>query len=133
MRAFEPLDWLRDNTGPLARDVTSAAIALEVMQAEDPLDAWTKGVAAKAERGPYTRYLKKDALKGKRFAVPWFVLEGSPKVYGTGPDAPPLAGGVVPETRAALMKAIEQMRRRERRWSSTRRFCRRVSSSRCRR
>jgi aspartyl-tRNA(Asn)/glutamyl-tRNA(Gln) amidotransferase subunit A len=107
---IHPLDWLRDNTGPLARDVTSAAIALEVMQAEDPLDAWTKGSAAKAEKTPYTQYLKKDALKGKRFAVPWFVLVGSPTVYGNGADTPPLAGGVVPETRAALMKAIEQMR-----------------------
>lgn len=107
---IHPLDWLRDNTGPLARDVTTAAIALEVMQAEDPLDAWTKGASAKVESGPYTKYLKKDALKGKRFGVPWFVLEGSPGVYGTGPDAPPLAGGVVPETRTAFMKAIEQMR-----------------------
>ena len=107
---IHPLDSLRDNTGPLARDVTTAAIALEIMQAEDPLDAWTKGEPAKVEQGPYTKYLKKDALKGKRFGVPWFVLEGSPGVYGTGPDAPPLGGGVVPETRAALMKAIEQMR-----------------------
>jgi aspartyl-tRNA(Asn)/glutamyl-tRNA(Gln) amidotransferase subunit A len=107
---IHPLDWLRDNTGPLARDVTDASIALEVMQSEDPLDAWTKGSAAKEEKMPYARYLKKNALKGKRFAVPWFVLEGSPTVYGSGPDAPPLAGGVVPETRAALMKAIEQMR-----------------------
>jgi amidase len=107
---IHPLDWLRDNTGPLARDAASASIALEVMQGEDPLDAWTKGSPAKAEKTPYTKYLKKDALKGKRFGVPWFVLEGSPNVYGNGPDAPPLAGGVVPETRAAFMKAIEQMR-----------------------
>ncbi len=107
---IEPLDWLRDNTGPLARDVTSAAIALGVMQAADPLDAWTEGSVTKAEAGPYTRYLKKDALKGKRFGVPWFVLEGSPEVYGTGPDAPPLAGGVVPETRAAFMRAVEELR-----------------------
>ncbi|MCU1223133.1 MAG: Amidase [Edaphobacter sp.] len=107
---IHPLDWLRDNTGPLARDVTSAAIALEVMQAEDPLDAWTKGSAEKAEPIPYIKYLKKDALKGKRFAVPWFILEGSPTVYGNGPDAPPQAGAVVPETRAAFMQAIDQLR-----------------------
>ncbi len=107
---IHPLDWLRDNTGPLARDVTSAAIALDVMQAEDPLDAWTKDNMQKAESGPYTKYLKKDALKGKRFAVPWFILEGSPGVYGTGPDAPPRGGAVAPETRAALMKAIDQLR-----------------------
>lgn len=107
---IHPLDWLRDNTGPLARDVTSAAIALDVMQAEDPLDAWTKGAMEKAQARPYTQYLKKDALKGKRFGVPWFVLHGSPDVYGTGPDAPPYAGAVVPETRAAFMKAVEQLK-----------------------
>jgi amidase len=107
---IHPLDWLRDNTGPLARDAGSVSIALAVMQGEDPLDAWTKGSASKAQKTPYTKYLKKDALKGKRFGVPWFVLEGSPNVYGNGPDAPPLSGGVVPETRAAFMKAIEQMR-----------------------
>jgi amidase len=31
-----PLDWLLDNTGPIARDVTDAAIALDVMAGEDP-------------------------------------------------------------------------------------------------
>lgn len=107
---IHPLDWLRDNTGPLARDVTSAAIALDVMQAEDPLDKWTEGATKKAQARPYAQYLKKDALKGKRFGVPWFVLEGSPSVYGKGPDAPPNNGAVMPETRAAFMKALEQLR-----------------------
>lgn len=107
---IHPLDWLRDNTGPLARDVTSAAIALDVMQAEDPLDKWTDGATKKAQARPYTKYLKKNALKGKRFAVPWFVLEGSPTVYGTGPDAPSNHGAVSPETRAAFMKAVEQLK-----------------------
>ena len=37
-----PLDWLLDNTGPIARDVTDAAIALDVMAGEDPLDPRTK-------------------------------------------------------------------------------------------
>ena len=32
-----PLDWLLDNTGPIARDVTDAAIALDVMAAKNPL------------------------------------------------------------------------------------------------
>lgn len=107
---INPLDWLRDNVGPLARDVTSAAIALDVMQAEDPLDARTRDSAKKAQAGPYTRYLKKGALEGKRFGVPWFVLEGSPDFYGSGPDAPPNGGAVSPETRTAFMKAVEQMR-----------------------
>jgi amidase len=91
-----PLDWLRDNTGPVARNVTDAAIALGVMAGEDPLDFRTKGSAEK-EVGPYTRYLKKDALKGKRFGVPAFMLD-------TQEDK------LQPETRAMLMKAVEQMR-----------------------
>src|SRR5882762_9151441 len=70
-----PLDWLLDNTGPIARDVTDAAIALGVMAGEDPLDPRTTGSAAKAQPGPYTRYLKADALKGKRFGVPAFILD----------------------------------------------------------
>ena len=98
-----PLDWLRDNTGPIARNVTDAAIALGVMAGEDPLDFRTlnsknkSGGSAEKEAGPYTRYLKKDALKGKRFGVPAFMLE-------TEEDK------LQPETRAMLMKAVEQMR-----------------------
>src|SRR5882762_5770746 len=59
-----PLDWLLDNTGPIARDVTDAAIALDVMAGQDPLDPRTKE-SSSAQPGPYTSYLKKDALKGK--------------------------------------------------------------------
>src|SRR5580698_10204674 len=62
-----PLDWLLDNTGPIARNVTDAAITLGVMAGEDPADFRTKDSAASAQPGPYTRYLTKDALKGKRF------------------------------------------------------------------
>ena len=72
-----PLDWLLDNTGPIARNVTDAAIALDVMAGEDPTDPRTTGSAAKAEPGPYTQYLKADSLKGKRFGVPVFVYDGS--------------------------------------------------------
>src|SRR5580692_5951420 len=72
-----PLDWLRDNTGPIARSVTDAAIALGVMAGEDPLDFRTKDSAAKAQPGPYTQYLNKDALKGKRIGVPVFIVPGS--------------------------------------------------------
>lgn len=92
-----PLDWLLDNTGPIARDVTDVAIALGVMAGEDPLDFRTAGSAAKAEPGPYTRYLKADALKGKRFGVPAFIFttRGTP---------------LQPETKAMLMKTIALLR-----------------------
>ena len=66
-----PLDWLLDNTGPIARNVTDAAIALDVM-AGGSADPDTS-----SSRRPYTAYLKTDALKGKRFGVPAFILEGA--------------------------------------------------------
>src|SRR4029079_1762992 len=52
-----PLDWLLDNTGPIARTVTDAAVALGVMAGEDPLDFRTSGSAGLAERAPYEPYL----------------------------------------------------------------------------
>src|SRR6202789_376891 len=115
-----PLDWLLDNTGPIARDVTDAAIALGVMAGEDPLDPRTVGSADKAETGPYLKYLKADALKGKRFGVPAFILDGagipfqgieasaSPSDAAAQRDAARLP--LQPETRAAFMKAIEGLR-----------------------
>ena len=78
-----PLDWLLDNTGPIARTVTDAAIALTAMTAAnptpqpDPMDPVTAQAPAKAQPGPYTQYLKPGALRGKRFGVPAFILQGS--------------------------------------------------------
>src|SRR5204863_907317 len=71
-----PLDWLLDNTGPIARTATDAAIALAVMAGADPLDPRTMESPGSAQRPPYEPYLKADALKGKRFGVPAFVLAG---------------------------------------------------------
>jgi Asp-tRNA(Asn)/Glu-tRNA(Gln) amidotransferase A subunit family amidase len=109
-----PLDWLLDNTGPIARDVTDATIALGVMAGEDPLDSRTAGSSAEAQAGPYTKYLQTDSLKGKRFGVPAFILNGTDTPFqgipGLGADA---AAGRIPlraETRAAFMHAIEGLR-----------------------
>jgi len=115
-----PLDWLLDNTGPIARDVTDAVIALDVMAGEDAMDPRTAGSAAKAQPGPYTQYLKADALKGKRFGVPAFVLTGAgipfqgiPSSATPSEVATQTADAVEklrPETREAFMKAIEGLR-----------------------
>jgi amidase len=102
-----PLDWLRDNTGPIARTVTDAAIALGVMAGEDPLDFRTEGSAAKAQPGPYTQYLKADSLKGKRFGVPAFIVPPATQALA---DQNPSARGLNPDTRATFMKAIEGLR-----------------------
>jgi amidase len=115
-----PLDWLLDNTGPIARNVTDAVIALDVMAGEDPTDARTIGSSAKAQPGPYTQYLKADALKGKRFGVPAFILAGAGIPF-QGVPASATPGEVMkattnallplrPETREAFMKAIEGLR-----------------------
>jgi aspartyl-tRNA(Asn)/glutamyl-tRNA(Gln) amidotransferase subunit A len=89
-----PLDWLLDNTGPIARDVTDVAIGLGVMAGEDPLDFKTAGSAAKAEAASYLQYLKPDALKGRRFGVPAFIFtsKGTP---------------LQPETKAMLLRTVE--------------------------
>ena len=115
-----PLDWLLDNTGPIARDVTDATIALDVMAGEDPTDPRTIGSTVKAEPGPYTKYLKADSLKGKRFGVPVFVLTGAgipfqgiPASKSPTEVAAETAAAVTllrPETREAFMKAIEGLR-----------------------
>ena len=114
-----PLDWQLDNTGPIARDVADAAIGLTVMAGEDSLDPVTIGSQDKAQRGPYTQYLKPGALKGKRFAVPAFILDGdSPVFQGVCPNATAAQFAKAkedskvplnPATRMAFMKAVEEL------------------------
>ena len=115
-----PLDWLLDDTGPIARNVTDAAIALDVMAGADPLDPRTADSVAMAERGPYTAYLKAEALKGKRFGVPAFILEGAGVPFeGIPAEASATAAAadrtaaripLQPSTREAFMKALEGLR-----------------------
>lgn len=115
-----PLDWLLDNTGPIARTVTDAAIALGVMAGEDAADPRTLGSAAKAQPAPYMQYLKADALKGKRFGVPAFILHGTGVPFQGMPvsetpaematDVKNAEIPLRPETRAAFLKAIEGLR-----------------------
>ena len=115
-----PLDWMLDNTGPIARSVTDAAIALSAMAGEDPLDPATVGSAAKAQPGPYVQYLKADALKGKRFGVPSFILKGTGIPFHGTPAAVPDAAAekraaaqanpLDAKTRAAFLKAVDELR-----------------------
>lgn len=115
-----PLDWLLDNTGPIARTVADAALALEAMQGEDPLDARTQGSSARAQPVPYAQYLRPDALKGKRLGVPAFILHGAGIPFHGVPAeiaeksaierarsaAVPLAAS----TRAAFLRALDELR-----------------------
>jgi amidase len=120
LAGIAPLDWQLDNTGPIARDVADAAIALTVMAGEASLEPATIGSTAKAQPGPYTRYLKPGALKGKRFAVPAFILDGDTPVFqGVCPGVTPAQFDkakeesktpLKPETRAAFLKAVDELR-----------------------
>ena len=115
-----PLDWLLDNTGPIARNVTDAAIALGVMAGEDALDPRTLGSAAKAQNGPYTPYLKPDSLKGKRLGVPVCVMrglgipfQGIPASKTPAEVAQETKDAVLPlhpDTRDAFLKSLEGLR-----------------------
>jgi Asp-tRNA(Asn)/Glu-tRNA(Gln) amidotransferase A subunit family amidase len=120
LAGIAPLDWLLDNTGPIARSVTDAAIALSVMAGEDPLDQATAHRPAHAQPNSFVRYLKSETLKGKRFAVPSFILEGEGVPFHGIPPAVPhelasklSAEAGVPlrtETRAAFMKDVAELR-----------------------
>ena len=115
-----PLDWLLDNTGPIARTAEDAAIALAVMAGEDPLDARTAVAPPTAQMPPYEPRLKADALKGKRLAVPAFILagEGIPfhgipnRVSDPAFEKTRAAANMPlkPETRAMFMKAVDALR-----------------------
>ncbi len=71
-----PLDWLLDNTGPIARTVNDAAIALSVMAGPDSLDPVTRMATDSARGAPYEGALTAASLKGKRFGVPAFIMTG---------------------------------------------------------
>jgi amidase len=62
-----PIAHSQDTAGPMCRTVTDAAILLSTIVGTDPKDAIT-AQAAKGDRD-YTRFLKKDGLKGKKIGV----------------------------------------------------------------
>ncbi len=115
-----PLDWLLDNTGPIARDVTDAAIALSVMEGADSLDTRTLPVADSLRGKHYETTLDAGSLRGKRFGVPAFVMagEGVP-FHGIPYDVPEAEAEKLreaarvplrPETRAMFDKALDALR-----------------------
>jgi amidase len=115
-----PLDWLLDNTGPIARTTADAAIALTVMAGPDPLDARTTEVPADAQTGPFTPALAAATLKGKRFAVPAFILAGDGIPFHGIPANVPAGAAetlrtaanmpLTPATREVFLRAVEQLR-----------------------
>ncbi len=119
-----PLDWLLDNTGPIARTVTDAAIALAVMSGADSLDPQTLRApdSLRTALAPAlsASALAAGSLQGKRFGVPGFILQGSGiPFHGIPADVSESAADSIravanmtlrPETRAAFLKAVDALR-----------------------
>lgn len=115
-----PLDWLLDNTGPIARTVTDAAIALTVMAGRDTLDPPTMRAPDSARRAPFQSSLGSGALRGKRFGVPAFILAGDGvPFHGIPASVSDAAADTLraaadtplrPETRAMFLKALDALR-----------------------
>ncbi len=115
-----PLDWLLDNTGPIARTAADAAIALTVMAGADSLDAPTLRAPDSVRHLSYQSLLASGSLKGKRFGVPAFVLAGDGiPFHGIPYSVPATAAESIrvsanmalrPDTRAMFMKAVDALR-----------------------
>jgi Asp-tRNA(Asn)/Glu-tRNA(Gln) amidotransferase A subunit family amidase len=113
-----PLDWLLDNTGPIARTVTDAAIALAVMAGKDSLDPAT--LLAPDSVRVTTEGMATASLKGKRFGVPAFIMAGSGiPFHGIPAGVPERAADSIraaanmtlrDDTRAMFMKAVAALR-----------------------
>jgi Asp-tRNA(Asn)/Glu-tRNA(Gln) amidotransferase A subunit family amidase len=115
-----PLDWLLDNTGPIARTIDDAAIALQVTARADSLDAPTLAAPDSARRLPAVATLAGASLKGKRFGVPAFIMAGNGVPFHGIPYGVPEAKAdsmrhaadmpLRPDTKAAFEKTLAALR-----------------------
>lgn len=66
-RGIVPISLGQDTAGPMARNVTDAAMMMNVMAGSDPGDA--ASAEADAHKTDYVKALSKDALKGRKIGV----------------------------------------------------------------
>jgi amidase len=76
-----PISAEQDTAGPMARNVTDAAVLLSVVAGVDPDDPATAASAGHIARD-YTRFLDRHALRGKRIGVWREVTGGDPATDG---------------------------------------------------
>jgi amidase len=102
-----PITADQDTPGPMARSVTDAAILLGALEgaAPDPNDPATKACAPPAG-GDYTRFLRREGLRGARIGVPRAFFYAEAKVPGR--DRP--AGGLTREQAAVMEEAIAALK-----------------------
>jgi amidase len=94
-----PITADQDTPGPMARNVTDAAILLGVMEGADTNDPATTRCTPE---GDYTKYLKRDGLKGARIGIPraFYVDKFTP------PGVKEPRGGLNPDQLKAYNDAI---------------------------
>jgi amidase len=76
-----PISATQDTAGPMARNVTDAAILLAALTGVDEADQITKTSTGKAYKD-YTPFLKTDALNGKKIGIEKSFLNGHEGVVG---------------------------------------------------
>ncbi|HPT15121.1 MAG TPA: amidase family protein, partial [Bacteroidales bacterium] len=74
-----PISATQDTAGPMARNVTDAAILLGLLAGSDPADVTTLEADAN-KKADYTIFLKKDYLNGKRISIEKSFLTGNTAV-----------------------------------------------------
>jgi amidase len=102
-----PITADQDTPGPLARTVADAAVMLGVLEgaSPDPDDAATRACMPPPNRD-YTRFLRRDALKGARIGVPRaFFYDETPS-----PGAIGMTGGLNEPRKAVMNAAIAALK-----------------------
>jgi amidase len=103
-----PITADQDTPGPMAKSVTDAAIMLGVLEGArpDPNDPATSNCAPPPGRD-YTRFLRRDALKGARIGIPRAFFYDPIMA----PDEDVARGGLNPEQTQVMEEAIAVLRR----------------------
>ncbi len=102
-----PITADQDTPGPMAKSVTDAAIFMGVLEgaSPDPNDAATRTCQPPPNRD-YTRFLRRDGLKGARIGVPRAFYYAPV----TAPGTPGPRGGLSPAQRTVMQEALEALR-----------------------
>jgi amidase len=98
-----PISANQDTAGPIARNVTDAAVLLGAATGVDANDAATAGQAGHAF-GDYTQFLDDHALEGKRIGV-WRVGTYDPSLVG--PVVEPILAHTIAALRAQGATVVE--------------------------
>jgi len=103
-----PISAEQDTAGPMARSVTDAAVMLSSLTGVDPQDPATAASAGHIARD-YTRFLDRNALRGKRIGVWRTVTGGDPAtdaVFAQGIAALKAAGATTVDVDLPLQDVV---------------------------